>query len=240
MNEIISAIDFLHTIKPDGHTLFHRDIKSSNICLDQNYTAKLIDCGLAKFVPKKGSSVITNPIPSFCYTAGDGTYGTPGYTCPFHSKGNLYEAACDVYSFGIVMIELVTGCLQNDKRKFGDFSEHYFPSDFEGTQAEAVEEAIPKLSKDVDPLAKEWEYEILASVCSLAIRCIQTNLKNRPTTNELVKELGQLVRPTDHNGGCESPQMINRSKRPKINHNGGSDSSQMRIAFDNHNLNDRT
>ena len=240
MNEIISAIYFLHTIKKDGHTLFHRDINPFNICLDQNYTAKLIDCGLAKFVPK-GSSVKTNPIPSsVCYTAGDGTYGTPGYICPFHSRGNKYEASCDVYSYGIVMIELVTGCLQNDRTKLGDFSERYFPSNFEGNPAEAVKEAIPKLVEDVDPLAVNWEDEDLSSVCTLAIHCIQNDRTKRPTTNELVKELGQLVRPTDHNGGCESPLMINRSKRPKINHNGGSDSSQMRIAFDNHNLNDRT
>ena len=138
------------------------------------------------------------------------------------------------------MIELVTGCLQNDKTRLGDFSERHSPNDFEGTPAEALKLAIPKLVEDVDPCAEEWEDGILSSVCELAISCIQYNRAKRPTTNELVKELGQLVRPTDHNGGCESPQMINRSKRPKINHNGGSDSSQMRIAFDNHNLNDRT
>ena len=96
MFDIIRAIHFLHTGTEDNLGLFHRDIKSANICLDQNYTAKLIDCGLAKFVPK-GNSVITNPIPSsVCYTAGDGTYGTPGYICPFHSRGNKYEASCDV------------------------------------------------------------------------------------------------------------------------------------------------
>jgi serine/threonine protein kinase len=192
MNEIISAIDFLHTIKPDGHTLFHRDIKSSNICLDQNYTAKLIDCCLAKFVPK-GSSVTTNPIPSSVrYTAGDGTYGTPGYICPFHLQGGKYVSACDVYSFVIVMIELVTGCLQNDSTKLKDFSERYFPSDFEGTPAEALKLAIPKLVKDVDPQAKEWADGILASVCELAICCIQNNRMRRPKTIELVEKLGQL------------------------------------------------
>ena len=192
MSDIICAIHYLHTGTNDNLGLFHRDIKSSNICLDQNYTAKLIDCGLAKFVPK-GSSVITNPIPSsVCYTAGDGTYGTPGYICPNHSRGNEYEASCDVYSFGIVMIELVTGCLQNDRTKLGDFSERYFPSDFEGTPAEALKLAIPKLVKDVDPQAKEWADGILASVCELAICCIQNNRMRRPKTIELVEKLGQL------------------------------------------------
>ena len=48
---INSAIHFLHTKRKDYLGLFHRDIKSANIWLSNNYTAKLIDCGLAKFVP---------------------------------------------------------------------------------------------------------------------------------------------------------------------------------------------
>jgi len=95
------------------------------------------------------------------------------------------------------MIELVTGCLQNDRTKLGDFSERYFPNDFEGTPAEAVELAIPKLKEDVDSEA-EWEDGILSSVCSLAIRCIQKNREKRPKTLELIQELGRLARPTDH------------------------------------------
>ena len=50
------------------------------------------------------------------------------------------------------MIELVTGYLQNTK--LGDFSERYLPSDFEGNPAEALDLAIPKLEKAVDPLSE--------------------------------------------------------------------------------------
>ena len=193
MNEIISAIDFLHTIKPDGHTLFHRDIKSSNICLDQNYTAKLIDYGLAKFVLVDDSNETSANSFSVQITSNGGVFGSRGYVCPRYSMGvNKFEASCDVYSFGIVMIELVTGCLQNDRTKLGDFSERYFPNDFDGTPAEALKLAIPKLVKDVDPQAKEWADGILASVCELAICCIQNNRMRRPKTIELVEKLGQL------------------------------------------------
>jgi hypothetical protein len=97
------------------------------------------------------------------------------------------------------MIELVTGCLQNDRTKLGDFSERYSPNDFEGTPAEALVLAIPKLKEDADSEA-EWEDEILSSVCSLAIHCIQKIRLKRPTTIELVKKLGQLARPIDHIG----------------------------------------
>jgi serine/threonine protein kinase len=174
MYDIISAIHFLHTGTNDNLGLFHRDIKSSNIYLQQNYDAKLIDCGLAKFVPVD-DSIETSAIPfSVCKTSHVGVFGTPGYICPSYSRAHkTFEASCDVYSFGIVMIELVTGCLQNDTKKLGDFYERYFPYDFEGNPAEALELAIPKLEEDVDPLAEEWEDGILSSVCKLAIRSLR-------------------------------------------------------------------
>ena len=199
MFDIICAIHFLHTDAKDNFILFHRDIKSANIWLSNKYTAKLIDCGLAKFVPVD-DSYSTNAISQSVQNSSNGVvFGTPGYTCPWYSKGGkTFEASCDVYSFGIVMIELVTGCLQNDRTKLGDFSERYFPNDFDGTPAEALELAIPKLKEDVDPLAAEWEDGILASVCKLAIRCIQKNREKRPKTLELIQELGRLARPTDH------------------------------------------
>ena len=188
---IICAIHCLHTEKSDKFILFHRNIKSANICLQKNYTAKLIDCGLAKFMPVDDSSSISGIPLSVRNTSNNGVFGTPGYICPSHSRAHkTFEASCDVYSFGIVMIELVTGCLQNDTKKLGDFYERYFPYDFEGTPAEALELAIPKLEEDVDPLAEEWEDGILITVCELAICCIQTICKSRPTTIELVEKLG--------------------------------------------------
>ena len=126
MFDIIRAIHCLHTEKSDNFILFHRDIKSANICLERNYTAKLIDCGLAKFVPVD-DSISTSAFPiSVRNTSHVGVFGTPGYTCPWYSRGHkTFEASCDVFSFGIVMIELVTGCLQNDKNKLGDFYDRY-------------------------------------------------------------------------------------------------------------------
>ena len=187
MSDIICAIHYLHTGTNDNLGLFHRDIKSSNICLDQNYTAKLIDCGLAKFF-LVDDSISTSGIPfSVRNTSCNGIFGTPGYTCPWYSRGNkTFEASCEVFSFGIVMIELVIGCLQYGKK--GDFVELYI-EDFESSPMSA----IPKLMEDVDPLADEWKDGILSSVCSLAIRCIQTYRMKRPKTSELVEEMGQLV-----------------------------------------------
>ena len=125
MFDMIRAIHFLHTEKSDNFILFHRDIKSANIWLLNNYTSKLIDCGLAKFVPVD-DSISTNAISKSVWNSSNGVvFGTLGYRCPWYSTGNKkFEASCDVYSCGIVMIELVTGCLQNDKTRLGDLMSH--------------------------------------------------------------------------------------------------------------------
>jgi hypothetical protein len=54
-------------------------------------------------------------------TSNGGVFGSRGYVCPRYSMGVYkFEASCDVYSFGIVMIELVTGCIQNDRTRLGN------------------------------------------------------------------------------------------------------------------------
>ncbi|CAJ1971859.1 unnamed protein product [Sphenostylis stenocarpa] len=92
-----SGLDYLHNgCKPP---IIHRDLKGSNILLDENMHAKISDFGLSRtFANDNDTHVLTN------YPG-----GTPGYLDPeYHSSGTLNKRS-DVYSFGVILLELITG-----------------------------------------------------------------------------------------------------------------------------------
>lgn len=83
-------MNYLHTFSPP---IIHRDLKSYNLLVDENFCVKVTDFGLAK-------SMSTETAKTFC--------GTMPWTAPEIFKSDGYTTKADVYSFGIVMWELIT------------------------------------------------------------------------------------------------------------------------------------
>ncbi|KAJ6843165.1 putative U-box domain-containing protein 33 isoform X1 [Iris pallida] len=97
--DICSALTFLHSIKPEP--VVHGDLKPANILLDANFISKLADFGLCRFLPGGTASA------AFLET--HNIQGTQWYIDPDFLETGKLTAGCDVYSFGITMLRILTG-----------------------------------------------------------------------------------------------------------------------------------
>jgi hypothetical protein len=144
---ICSALNYLHCHNPCGPA-YHRDIKSDNIVLTADFTPKLIDCGLATFCSDSAGMGM-----SMTRTKTGMVFGTRGYMCHKYSGGMIqFNAKCEVYSVGIVLLEIMMGRLQGaDDVDLSDLGD---------------DEIIP------DERAGEWEPACVESLVKLASECL--------------------------------------------------------------------
>jgi serine/threonine-protein kinase len=96
--KVISAIQYAHQ-----NLVVHRDIKPPNILVTNEGEPKLLDFGIAKLTHPE------DPLPSPALTHADVLVMTPDYASPEQIRGELITTACDIYSLGVVLYELLTG-----------------------------------------------------------------------------------------------------------------------------------
>ncbi|XXG39885.1 hypothetical protein AAC387_Pa01g0735 [Persea americana] len=176
-SETAGALSYLHFAT--SIPIFHRDVKSANILLDENLTAKVADFGASRLVPLDQTQISTL------------VQGTLGYLDPeyFHT-GQLTEKS-DVYSFGVVLVELLTGekpiCM-NRSQEERSLSMYFVTSLKEHRLFQVLESRI------VD----EGGVDQLVAVAELAKRCLKVKGEERPSMKEVAMELEGLRRAVEH------------------------------------------
>ncbi|XP_065853987.1 wall-associated receptor kinase-like 20 isoform X2 [Euphorbia lathyris] len=157
--------------------IYHRDIKSSNILLDEELNAKVSDFGLSRLAVSDTSHVTT------C------AQGTLGYLDPEYYLNFQLTDKSDVYSFGVVLLELLTS------KKVIDFSR----VDEDVNLVVYVRRVLneKRLLDVVDPLIKEGanklELESIKTLGSLAVACLDEKRQNRPSMKEAADEIEYII-----------------------------------------------
>uniref|UniRef100_A0A5B6Z4J8 Putative wall-associated receptor kinase 2-like n=1 Tax=Davidia involucrata TaxID=16924 RepID=A0A5B6Z4J8_DAVIN len=169
--EAAGAIAYLHSAT--SMPIIHRDIKSTNILLDDNYTTKVSDFGASKLVPVDHTQLTTL------------VQGTFGYLDPEYFFSSQLTEKSDVYSFGVLLAELLTGekALSFDRPEENRNLAMYFVSSMK-------EELLFQILED--RLVNEGKFEQLKEVAKLARRCLRVKGEDRPTMKEVAMELEGL------------------------------------------------
>ncbi|PKU76050.1 Protein kinase APK1A, chloroplastic [Dendrobium catenatum] len=167
------GLAFLHSAETK---VIYRDFKTSNVLLDSNYSAKLSDFGLAKDGPTGDKSHVSTRV-----------MGTYGYAAPEYLATGHLTTKSDVYSFGVVLLEMLSGRRAIDKNR--PTGEHNL-----------VEWARPyltnkrKIFRVLDSrLEGQYSIEGAQKAASLAFQCLLTEGRLRPSMEEVVSVLEQLL-----------------------------------------------
>ncbi|KAH9621866.1 hypothetical protein KSS87_008170 [Heliosperma pusillum] len=172
--EAAKGLAYLHDLnKP----VIFRDFKGANILLDSNYTAKLSDFGFARDGPEEDKSHISTK----------NIVGTNGYAAPEYIMTGHLTTMSDVYSYGVVLLELLTGRKSLDKMRP---KKEQNLVDFARPQLKDAR----KLESLMDPRL-EGEYSIEGSkiAAMLAYKCLSRHAKSRPRMSEVIKVLEPLL-----------------------------------------------
>nr|XP_043631076.1 wall-associated receptor kinase-like 1 [Erigeron canadensis] len=172
--EVGGALAYLHSAA--SIPIYHRDIKTTNILMDEKYRAKVSDFGISRFVSIDQTHLTTL------------VKGTFGYLDPEYFQSSLYTEKSDVYSFGVVLLELLT---REKPISLARSGEHRNLATYFIT---AMEEG--RVMSIFDPMVvNEGSSDELLAIANLAIRCLNPSGKNRPTMKDVTSELeGMRIR----------------------------------------------
>ncbi|KAA8526148.1 hypothetical protein F0562_007752 [Nyssa sinensis] len=166
--EVAGALSYLHSAA--SLPIYHRDVKSTNILLDDKYRAKVADFGTSRSINIDQTHLTTRVL------------GTFGYLDPEYFRSSQFTEKSDVYSFGVVLVELLTGekVISSTRCEEERSLVTYFISTMKNNCLYDILDTR---------VMEEGVKEEMMAVANLAKRCLNLNGRKRPTMKEVAMEL---------------------------------------------------
>ncbi|KAI3682617.1 hypothetical protein L1987_82713 [Smallanthus sonchifolius] len=167
------GLEYLHD--KANPPVIYRDLKSSNILLDQDFNVKLSDFGLAKLGPVGDKSHVSTRV-----------MGTYGYCAPEYQRTGQLTVKSDVYNFGVVFLELITG------RRVVDTTRRNKDQNLV-SWANPIFKNPQRFNELADPLLKgEYPEKGLSQAVAVAAMCLNEDASVRPLISDVVTALSFL------------------------------------------------
>ncbi|CAL5070825.1 unnamed protein product [Urochloa decumbens] len=168
---VAQGLAYLH--EEIASPIVHRDIKASNILLDKNYIPKIGDFGLAKLFPDNVTHISTR------------VAGTTGYLAPEYAWHGQLTKKADIYSFGVLVLEIVSGT--SSSRSILTDDKILLEKTWELYEAKKLKELI-------DHAMGEYPEEEVIRYIKVALFCIQAAAARRPSMPQVVTMLSKPIR----------------------------------------------
>ncbi|XP_078428634.1 putative LRR receptor-like serine/threonine-protein kinase At1g05700 [Wolffia australiana] len=185
--EAAQGLDYLHNgCKP---SIIHRDVKAANILLNDCFEAKLADFGLSRsYKLDDGNSHISTCIA-----------GTPGYIDPACFMTNRMNETSDIYSFGIVLLEIITG---NPPITFDDYRIHITEKVQMKIKCGDIESIVDQRIQGQYDVNAAWKF------AEIALACTSPNQSERPSISDVVVQLKECQLLQGSSDSCTDPTYI--------------------------------